>query len=334
MSVQLRSAQGSPGARILGVGAYRPPRVVSNAEISPAIDSSDEWIFSRSGIRSRRFAGPDEPLGAMAAGAAGKAMAHAGISAADLSCVLVATMSNVVQSPSLATDVAARLGADGIAAFDVSAACAGFSYALAMANDMIRAGSARYVVVIGAERMTDIIDSHDRSTAFLFGDGAGAVVVGPSDITGIGPVVWGSDSSKRNVIGHDSSYLDWRESPELPWPVMRMDGPQVFRWASWQMAPVAQQALAAAGVEAGDLAAFIPHQANTRIIDTMCRVLKLPKSVVVARDIETSGNTSGASIPLAMESMLARQEAPSGELALLIGFGAGLVYAAQVVRLP
>ncbi|WP_045876814.1 beta-ketoacyl-ACP synthase III [Pseudofrankia sp. DC12] len=334
MTVELRSPAGPAGARILGVGAYRPPRVVSNAEISLAIDSSDEWIVSRSGIRSRRFAGADEPLGGMAAGAAGKAMAHAGISAADLSCVLVATMSNVVQSPSLATDVAARLGAEGVAAFDVSAACAGFSYALAMANDMIRAGSARYVVVIGAERMTDIIDPHDRGTAFLFGDGAGAVVVGPSGTAGIGPVVWGSDVSKRDVIGHDSSYLRWRESPELPWPVMRMDGPQVFRWASWQMAPVAQRALAAAGIEASDLAAFIPHQANIRIIDTMCRVLRLPKSVVVARDIATTGNTSGASIPLAMEDLLARQQAPSGGLALLVGFGAGLVYAAQVVRLP
>ncbi|WP_255738224.1 beta-ketoacyl-ACP synthase III [Frankia sp. CiP3] len=322
------------GSRILGVGAYRPMKIVSNAEICQRIDSTPEWIESRSGIRSRRFAAVDESLGAMAATAGGKALASAGVGVPDVDCIVVATMSHVTQSPSVATDVANRLGARQAAAFDLSAACAGFCHALAVASDMVLAGSAKYVLVIGAERMSDIIDPHDRGTAFLFGDGAGAIVVGPSETAGIGPVVWGSDSSGRDAIGHDRSYLEWRDNPELPWPTMRMAGQRVYRWASWQMAPVARQALDIAGISADELAAFIPHQANIRIIDMLCKVLALPGTVAVARDVAVHGNTSGASIPLAMDEVLASGAVPSGGLALLIGFGAGLVYAAQVVRLP
>ncbi|KLL12268.1 MULTISPECIES: beta-ketoacyl-ACP synthase III [Protofrankia] len=334
MSGIIRKRTGPAGSRILGVGAYRPMAVVSNADICQRLDSTPEWIESRSGIRSRRFANAEESLGAMAATAAGKALASAGVEVADVGCILVATMSHVTQSPSVATDVAARLGAEKAAAFDISAACAGFCHALAIASDMVLAGSARHVLVIGAERMSDIIDPHDRSTAFLFGDGAGAIVVGPSETTGIGPVVWGSDPSARDAIAHDRSYLDWRDNPELPWPTMRMAGQRVFRWASWQMAPVARAALDEAGITANDLVAFVPHQANIRIINVLCRVLALPGTVTVARDIEVHGNTSGASIPLAMDDILASGQVPSGGLALLIGFGAGLVYAAQVVQLP
>ncbi|WP_250284840.1 MULTISPECIES: beta-ketoacyl-ACP synthase III [unclassified Frankia] len=334
MSGIIRKRTGPAGSRILGVGAYRPMTVVSNADICQRLDSTPEWIESRSGIRSRRFATAEESLGAMAATAAGKALASAGVEIADVGCILVATMSHVTQSPSVATDVAARIGAEKATAFDISAACAGFCHGLAIASDMVLAGSARHVLVIGAERMSDIVDPHDRGTAFLFGDGAGAIVVGPSETPGIGPVVWGSDPSARDVIAHDRSYLDWRDNPELPWPTMRMAGQRVFRWASWQMAPVARAALDEAGVTADDLAAFIPHQANIRIINVLCRVLALPGTVTVARDIEVHGNTSGASVPLAMDEILASGQVPSGGLALLIGFGAGLVYAAQVVQLP
>ncbi|AEH11596.1 MULTISPECIES: beta-ketoacyl-ACP synthase III [Protofrankia] len=334
MSGIIRKRTGPAGSRILGVGAYRPMTVVSNADICQRLDSTPEWIESRSGIRSRRFANAEESLGAMAATAAGKALASAGVEVADVGCILVATMSHVIQSPSVATDVAARLGAEKAAAFDISAACAGFCHALAIASDMVLAGSARHVLVIGAERMSDIIDPHDRSTAFLFGDGAGAIVVGPSETAGIGPVVWGSAPSARDAIAHDRSYLDWRDNPELPWPTMRMAGQRVFRWASWQMAPVARAALDEAGITANDLVAFVPHQANIRIINVLCRVLALPGTVTVARDIEVHGNTSGASIPLAMDDILASGQVPSGGLALLIGFGAGLVYAAQVIQLP
>ncbi|WP_131749171.1 beta-ketoacyl-ACP synthase III [Frankia sp. Cppng1_Ct_nod] len=334
MSGRIKTLNRPAGSRILGVGAYRPMRVVSNSEICEQIESTPEWIESRSGIQSRRFAAAEESLGAMAATAGGKALASAGVEIADVGCILVATMSHVTQSPSVATDVAGRLGAENSAAFDIAAACAGFCHALAVASDMVLAGSARYVLVIGAERMSDIIDPHDRGTAFVFGDGAGAIVVGPSETAAIGPVVWGSDPSGRDAIAHDHSYLDWRDNPRLPWPTMRMAGQRVYRWASWQMAPVARRALEVAGITANDLAAFIPHQANVRIINMICKVLDLPETVVVARDIATDGNTSGASIPMAMDRVLASGEVPSGGLALLIGFGAGLVYAAQVVQLP
>jgi 3-oxoacyl-[acyl-carrier-protein] synthase III len=322
------------GTRLLGLGVYRPVRVVDNEEICVRLDSSPEWIESRSGIRSRRFASADETLATMAATAGGKALGHAGIDPADLGCVVVATMSHVTQTPSLATKVAEQLGAVNAAAFDVSAACAGFCHAVAVASDMVLAGTASHVLVVGAERMSDIIDPSDRGTAFLFGDGAGAVVVGRSDTVGIGPVVWGADGSGRQLIAHDHSYLEWRDDPALPWPTMRMAGPQVYRWASWQMAPVARRALAAAGVAPESLAAFIPHQANVRIIDLLCRELALPDSVAVARSIATDGNTSAASIPLAMSDLLGSGRVNPGDLALLIGFGAGLTYAAQVVTLP
>jgi 3-oxoacyl-[acyl-carrier-protein] synthase III len=334
MSPKIAGGSRADASRILGIGTYRPMRVVTNDEICAVLDSTPDWIESRSGIRSRRFAGPDETLGAMATTAAGKALAHAGIEAADLDVILLASMSDIRQSPSTATDVARRLGADAVAAFDLSAACAGFCYALGIGRDMILAGSARYALVIGVERMTDIIDPTDRGTAFLFGDGAGAVVLGPSDTPGIGPIAWGSDPGARDAIGHDRSYLEWRADPDAGWPAMRMAGQRVYRWASYEMAPVAKRALALAGVEVDDLEAFIPHQANVRIIDLLATRLKLPAHVAIARDITTAGNTSGASIPLAIDAMLASGQVASGGLALLIGFGAGLVYAAQVVELP
>jgi 3-oxoacyl-[acyl-carrier-protein] synthase-3 len=334
MSPKIREGLRAAGSRILGVGTYRPMRAVSNDEICQVLDSTPEWIESRSGIRSRRYAGPDETLAAMATTAAGKALAHAGMETADIDVIILASMSDLTQSPSTATEVARRLGANRAAAFDLSAACAGFCYGLGAGRDMILAGSARCVLVIGVERMTDIIDPTDRGTAFLFADGAGAVVIGPSETAGIGPVAWGSDPDARNAIGHDRSYLDWRADPAGGWPAMRMAGQRVYRWASYEMAPIAQRALALAGVGVDDLEAFIPHQANVRIIDLLASRLKLPKRVAVARDITTAGNTSAASIPLAIDAMLASGQAASGALALLIGFGAGLVYAAQVVELP
>jgi 3-oxoacyl-[acyl-carrier-protein] synthase-3 len=330
----IRPSVGAPHARIMGVGGYRPARVVTNAEICERIDSSDEWIRARSGIETRRWAGPEETVTEMSLAAAGKALAQAGIGPEQLGCVLVATVTHLKQTPSLAAEVAHRLGAAQAAALDISAACAGFCYGVAMANDTVRGGSASYVVVIGVERLSDLTDPHDRSTAFLFGDGAGAVVIGPSDEPGIGPVAWGADGSQLDAIEQTSSWLELRENRDLTWPVLRMAGQQVFRWASYQMVPVAKDALARAGITADDLDAFIPHQANMRITDAMIRALKLPPHVKVARDIAEAGNTSAASIPLAMERMLSSGEVPSGGTALLIGFGAGLVYAAQVVTLP
>jgi 3-oxoacyl-[acyl-carrier-protein] synthase-3 len=324
---------GAAHARILGVGGYRPARIVTNEEICERIDSSDEWIRERSGIESRRWAAPDESVTDMCVEAAGKAIANAGINPDQVGAVLVATVTHPLQTPSASAEVAHRLGAVDAAAFDVSAACAGFCYGVSMANDMVRGGSADYVVVIGCEKLSDFTDSYDRTTAFIFGDGAGAVVIGPSDEPGIAPTVWGSDGSQYDAITQRASWIDVRDH-NVDFPMLTMQGQKVFRWAVWQMAPVAKRALEAAGITADQLDAFIPHQANLRIVDALVKTLDLPDSLPVARDIRETGNTSAASIPLAMERMLESGEVKSGGLALLIGFGAGLVYAAQVVRLP
>jgi 3-oxoacyl-[acyl-carrier-protein] synthase-3 len=324
---------GAAHARILSVGGYRPARVVTNEEICERIDSSDQWIRERSGIESRRWAAPDESVTDMSVAAAGKAIAQAGITPAQVGAVIVATVTHPLQTPSAAAAVAHRLGTANAAAFDVSAACAGFCYGVSMAHDMVRGGSAEYVLVVGCEKLSDFTDSYDRSTAFIFGDGAGAVVIGPSDEPAIGPTIWGSDGSEYEAITQRASWIDVRDH-NVEFPTLTMQGQKVFRWAVWQMAPVAQQALAAAGITIDQLDAFIPHQANLRIVDAMVKTLKLPEHVPVARDIREAGNTSAASIPLAMERMLESGEVKSGGLALLIGFGAGLVFAAQVVRLP
>jgi 3-oxoacyl-[acyl-carrier-protein] synthase III len=328
----ITQAVGANHARILGVGGYRPARIVTNEEICERIDSTDEWIRERSGIVTRRFAAPDESVVDMSVAAAGKALANAGIDADQVGCIMLATVTHPLQTPSGAADVAHRLGTTA-AAFDISAACAGFCYGVSMANDMVRGGSAEHVLVIGCEKLSDFTDSYDRSTAFIFGDGAGAVVIGPSDEPAIGPTIWGSDGSQYDAITQRASWIDVRDH-NVDFPMLTMQGQKVFRWAVWQMAPVAQKALDAAGITADELDAFIPHQANMRITDAMIKVLKLPEHVPVARDIAEMGNTSAASIPLAMERMIESGEAKSGGTALLIGFGAGLVYAAQVVTLP
>ena len=191
-----------------------------------------------------------------------------------------------------------------------------------------------HVIVIGVEKLTDWVDPTDRGTAFLFADGAGAVVVGPSDVAAIGPTVWGADGAQKDAITMTQSLVDYRNNGGPIFPVLTMQGQQVFRWAIGDMSRAAQRALDAAGVGVEDLDAFIPHQANNRITDSMIKALKLPATVAVARDITMTGNTSAASVPLAMARLLETGEAKSGDTALLIGFGAGLVYAAQVVTLP
>lgn len=315
------------------MGGYRPERVVPNSELVEAIDSSDQWIRERSGIVSRRWAAPDETVVDMAEAAARQALDAAGLDASRIGAVLLATVTHPFQTPSAASLLTHRLGATPAAAMDISAACAGFCHGVALAGDMVRGGSAEYVLVVGVEKLSDFTDLSDRGTAFIFGDGAGAVVIGPSDTPGIGPTVWGSDGEQWDAIRQRESWIAVRDG-KTEWPHITMAGQTVFRWAVWQMAPVAQQALEKAGISADQLDAFIPHQANMRIIDSMIKALHLPPGIPVARDIAETGNTSAASIPLAMERMLREGEAPHGGLALLIGFGAGLSYAAQVVTLP
>lgn len=327
----ISAPSGSPYARILGIGGYRPSRVVPNSEIVDLIDSSDEWIRTRSGITERRWATADETVQMMSVAASRKALEHAGIGIEEIDCVIVATVSHLRQTPAVAALIADELGADHPAAFDVSAACAGFCHGIAMANDFVRGGSARHVLVIGVERLSDITDPHDRGTAFIFADGAGAAVVGPSDEPGIGPVVWGSSGDKADHI-QTADWFDANAANETPW--LRMLGNPVFRWASYAMADVGREALAKAGITADELDCFVPHQANMRIVDALARSMKLPSTVEIARDIATMGNTSAASVPLALERMIEDGQAKSGDTALLIAFGAGLVYAAQVVVVP
>jgi len=333
MSLQL--ASGATASAILGIGGYRPRRVVDNAEICTYIDSSDEWIRTRSGIVERRWAGPDETIQMMSVAASRAALERAGIEAGQIDTVIVSTVTHLHQTPAVATTVASELGAQGAAAFDISAACAGFCYATAMADSFVRSGASKYVLIIGVERLSDLTDKHDRSTAFLFADGAGAAVIGPSETPKIGPVVWGSDGEQSSLIGQTQPWdRAVRVEGEVGWPTLRMDGNPVFKWASYTMAKTAAEALDAAGVRPEDLKVFAPHQANMRITDAMFRALKLPPEVVVARDIARQGNTSAASIPLAIEALLESGEARSGDTCLIIGFGAGLVYAGQVVVLP
>jgi 3-oxoacyl-[acyl-carrier-protein] synthase-3 len=322
----MRLAEGTTGARILAFGAYRPARVVTNDEIAQQVDTNDEWIRSRVGIASRRIAGPDESLTDMATAAGGKALAASGLSSGDIDLVIVATCTAEAPIPSTAASVATRLGIVAPGAYDLNAACAGFCYALATASDAVRAGTARHVLVIGAEKLSQWVDWTDRSTCIIFADGAGAAVVAPvaepDASPGIGPVVWGSDGTMADKI-----FIKDRQS------FIVQEGQAVFRWATTALHPIAKQACAAAGVDPTELAAFVPHQANLRIIEAIAKKLGAPQALV-ATDIVHSGNTSSASIPLALSAMIERGEVGSGSTVLLLGFGAGISYAAQVITVP
>lgn len=334
MQPTLNQSVGAPFTRIYSVGAARGDLIVSNDEIAGPIDSSDEWIRQRTGVITRTRASASVDAVDLAERAAREAIERAGISPTQIGAVIVSTISNTVQTPSLAALLTERIGAAPAPAYDVSAACAGYTYGIAQADAFVRAGLAEYVLVVGAEKLSDYAKPTDRTISFLLGDGAGAAIVGPSDTPGIATTVWGSDGSKWDAVGMDRPFKEAFDDPDGEYPTLRQEGQTVFRWAVWEMAKVAQQALDAAGITSDQLAAFIPHQANMRIIDEFAKQLKLPESVVVARDIATTGNTSAASIPLATHRLLDEHPELSGGLALQIGFGAGLVYGAQVVRLP
>lgn len=318
-------AAGAPGARILAFGAYQPANVVTNDDLTATLDTSDEWIRSRVGIASRRIAAPDETVADMAVAAGGKALAASGLSAADIDLVIVATCTQEAQIPNASAVTAHRLGIRAPGAFDINAACAGFCYALATASDVIRAGSARRALVIGSEKLSSWVDWTDRASCIIFADGAGAAVVAAAETTqaaGIGPVAWGSagDLADKIFVADRNSFIF-------------QEGQTVFRWATTTLAPTARKACELAGVPVGDLAAFVPHQANLRIVEAIARQLNAPDAIV-ADDIVESGNTSSASIPLALARMAEKGELASGAPVLIIGFGAGLTYAAQVIVMP
>lgn len=312
------------GSRIVSLGHYQPSRVITNDELAAIVDTSDEWIRTRVGITERRVA-TDETVADMAAAAAEKALANSGFTATDIDLVVVATCSSVDRCPNVATRVAARLGIHAPGAYDINTACSGFPYALSTVDHAIRAGAARRAIVIGAEKLTDFTDWSDRSTCILFGDGAGAAVVtgvGEGETAGVGPVLWGSAPEMGDVVVIEG----WR-------PYIKQAGQTVFRWATTALPALAREACERAGVDPAELAAFVPHQANLRIIEPLARKLGADKAVV-ARDIVESGNTSAASIPLALSKLVERREVPSGAPVLLFGFGGGLTYAGMVVRCP
>jgi 3-oxoacyl-[acyl-carrier-protein] synthase-3 len=324
-------------ASILSVGIYRATNLIPNSAIVEKIDSTDEWIQQRTGIESRRFAEKNVSVIDMGTAAANQALERAGLNADVVDVVIMASISYPHQTPSGASGIATNIGAHKAAAFDLSAACAGFTYGVGLANDLIRGGTAKYVLVVGSEKLSDFTNPTDRATAFIFADGAGAVVIGPSSEQGIGPTAWGSDSDQRDAITM-SSWLDFKDNNApantIAWPDIVQEGQRVFRWAVFSVSKVGSKAIELAGIAPSDLKAFVPHQANLRIIESMAKDMKLSPNVLIADDIRTNGNTSAASIPLAMDALLSEHPEMHGQLALIIGYGAGLAYAAQVIKLP
>ncbi|SOD74454.1 3-oxoacyl-[acyl-carrier-protein] synthase III [Jatrophihabitans sp. GAS493] len=320
---RLLSAPVAPATRILGLGHYRPSNVITNHDlVARGVDTNDEWIRTRVGVVERRYANPDETVVDMAESAGSKAMAAAGLSAADIDMVIVATCTMTTPIPAAAPHVASRLGIEAPGAYDISSGCSGFVYSLNAASSAVLTGQARNVLVIASERFSGWLDFSDRSTCIILGDGAGAAVVGAAPETGIGPIVWGSDGAQFDAVAIDEESRFFRQ-----------EGQAVYRWATSEIAPVGIEACHRAGIEPKDLAAFIPHQANLRIIDQIAKKIGADNAVV-ARDIVTSGNTSAATIPLAFSRMVEAGDISSGDPVLLLGFGSGLSYAGQVVLCP
>ncbi|MBJ7904297.1 beta-ketoacyl-ACP synthase III [Streptomyces sp. NPDC091385] len=314
----------APGSRVTALGHYQPARVLTNDDLAALVDTDDEWIRRRTGIATRRIAAEDESVTDMATAAAGKALAASGLAPADIGMITVATCSAIDRCPSIAAQVAGRLGLPSPVAFDLNNGCAGFCTALACADHSLRAGAARNALVIGVEKMSDVTDWTDRRTCVLLGDGAGAAVLSVADEGGIGPVVWGSDPGRGDAV---RLVDDWH-------PRFAQDGQTVFRWATTELPAIAREACARAGLAPSDLAGVVTHQANLRIIDVILRQLDLPDSVVIAQDVVESGNTSAASVPLALSKLTERRELPSGAPVLLLAFGGGLSWAGQVVTCP
>ncbi|NKQ59267.1 ketoacyl-ACP synthase III [Amycolatopsis sp. K13G38] len=321
----LRIKQGPAATRVLGIGSTQPERVVTNDDLSQLMDTNDQWIRDRVGIIERRFADKDELLVDMAVTAGTRALADAGVQPSEVDTVIVPNCTMPSPIPNAAAQVADRIGVKAAGAFDLNAACAGFCYGLGVASDLIRAGSAGKVLVIGAEKLTDWVEPTDRANAIIFADGAGAAVVGPSDEPGIGPVAWGSAGDLvETIYMRDHRYL-------------YQEGQSVFRWATTQIAPIALRALELAGIEPSDVDVLIPHQANLRIVEAIAKRLRAKGArddMVVADDIKYSGNTSSASIPIALDHMRKAGTVKTGDVILMVGFGAGLSYAGQVVICP
>lgn len=326
MSVTLNTATGRTGSKVVGLGHYRPERVVSNDELAKTIDTNDEWIRTRVGIAERHFAAPDETVEQMGAKAGEQAIADAGLRPSDIDTVIVATCTLPAQIRQASTKVASLLGIVSPGSFDINAACAGFCYGLANANSLIRSGEAGTVLLVGAEKLTDWVDPTDRANAIIFADGAGAAVITGNDTAEVGPVVWGSEIEHTETIG-----------TTVPERKIYQEGQTVFRWATTKIPQLALDAVTKSGVQLSDIDVLVPHQANLRIVDAIARRLRAEgarEDLRVADDIVTTGNTSSASVPIALDRMRKAGTARSGDLVLAVGFGAGLTYAGQVFRCP
>lgn len=315
-------------AKILGTGSYLPKKRVSNDDLAQIVDTSDEWITTRTGIKFRHIAADDEKTSDLAVQAALNALADAGTDKAEIDLIVVATATPDMQFPATATIVQHKLGMSGCAAFDVQAVCAGFMYALTTANAYIRSGLAKKALVIGAETFSRILNWSDRSTCVLFGDGAGAVVLGASDEPGI----------IHSKLQADGAYLDLLKVPAqmasgsiCGSPYVEMDGPGVFKFAVKTLAKVAEDVIAEAGFSADAIDWIVPHQANRRIIESTAKHLGLPMEKVIVT-IQDHGNTSAASIPLALDVGIRSGQIRRGQHLLLEGIGGGFAWGAVLVR--
>jgi len=315
-------------SRIAGTGRYLPARILSNAELAQRVATSDDWIRTRTGIRQRHIAAPDELTSDLALHASVAAIDAAGLAAADIDLIIVATTTPDMVFPSTACILQDKLGAHGGAAFDVQAVCSGFVYALAIADQMVGSGMARNALVVGAEIYSRILDWNDRGTCVLFGDGAGAVVVVPAAEPGILTAHLHADGSHRNILSVPGQV---RNGVVEGVPFLHMDGTAVFKFAVKVLADVAQEALAATGMQATDIDWVIPHQANIRIMDATMKKLHLSHERLIVT-VGEHGNTSAASIPLALDIAVRDGRIRTGQHVMLLGVGGGFTWGSVLLR--
>lgn len=320
---------------ILGVGHFLPEEIVTNADLAKFVDTTDEWIVGRTGIRARRRAAPDQATSDLAVAAARRALEAAGTSPQELDLIIVATMTPDCPMPATSSIVQHQLGATQAGGFDLNIACSGFVYALVTGAQFIAAGTFRRVLVIGADVMTRLMNWQDRSTCVLFGDGAGAVVLGPVaqgyGILGMHTGLNGAGGTSLTVKAGGSRLPGWSEGVEPGDKYLQMEGPEVFRFAVSVMGEAAIKALDHAGLTSDEVSLFIPHQANARIIEASRKRLNLPPARVFS-NVEHYGNTSCGSVPIALSEALAQERIQDGDLVVLVGFGGGLSWASAAIR--
>jgi 3-oxoacyl-[acyl-carrier-protein] synthase III len=310
------------GSRVAAVGYHQPSKILTNADLAVMVETDDTWIRTRTGLRTRHIAGPEEPVDALAARAAAKALSAAGLQPDEVDLVVVATSTAIDTSPNTAARVAAQLGMAAPAVIDVNVVCAGFTHALALADMAVRSGTSRIALVVGADKMSQIVDWTDRNTCILVGDGAGAMVVTADERRGISPVLWGSVPHKGRAVRIEGMPNRFAQ-----------DGQTVFRWATTELPAVARQVCERAGIAPAELAGVVFHQANLRIIEPLAERLGAVNAVV-AKDVVDSGNTSAASVPMALAKLVERGGLHTGDPVLLFAFGGNLSYAGQVVSCP